>query len=237
MTHGKNTEPGRKTWAWLKELWHILTKYIFSTLYRHPPDYYLGLARDGYAPLVLLPGLTNRWSTMRYLADKLARRGHPVYIVGELGSNMQIISSASRVVKEFMERHDLHGVILVAHSKGGLVGKYYLVHDNADERIRGMVAIAAPFGGSRPAGSFPLKSFKELGEGSTVLRELAKDVKANSRIISIYPEYDTHTLIPEGSRLEGALGNVEIQTGGHNALLSDGRVVRETLRAIEQLSA
>ncbi|MCR4325982.1 MAG: alpha/beta hydrolase [Patescibacteria group bacterium] len=237
MARAKNTEPGEKTWAWLKEIWRLLTKYAYAALYRHPPAYYLGLAQDGKAPLVLLPGLTNGWSTMKYLADKLARRGHPVYIIGELGSNMQAVSSASHIAHSFIERHDLRGVILVAHSKGGLVGKYYLMHENANERVRGMVAIAAPFGGSRPARALPLEVFKELSQDSPLLRELAESVQVNSRIVSIYPAYDTHALIPDGSRLEGALGNVEIQTGGHNALLFDGRVVRETIHAIEKLSA
>ncbi|MEH3089267.1 MAG: alpha/beta hydrolase, partial [Microbacterium arborescens] len=44
--------------------------------------------------------------------------------------------------------HELHDVVLVAHSKGGLIGKQMMTDAAVGPRVRGMVAVASPFGGS-----------------------------------------------------------------------------------------
>ena len=229
-------EPGRKTWAWLKEFWPQAAKHLYAVLYRHAPAYYLGLTKDGKPPVVLLPGITNRWSSMKRFADHVAHAGYPVYVIDELGNNTQLVPDAASIVHEFIAKKDLHDVLLLAHSKGGLVGKYYLMRENADKRVRGLVSVASPYGGSRPARMFPQKGFREMRENSPILRELSTDTVVNGRIISIYPSYDTHILIDGSSRLEGARENIEIQTGGHNSLLSNKAVIRKTLAALDELA-
>ena len=41
------------------------------------------------------------------------------------------------------------GVVLVAHSKGGLIGKHMMLVNDTAGRIDRLVAITTPFGGSR----------------------------------------------------------------------------------------
>ncbi len=48
-----------------------------------PASYAAGSAR----PVVLVPGVYERWQFLRPIADALAARGHPVHVIPELGIN------------------------------------------------------------------------------------------------------------------------------------------------------
>ncbi|MFT2526131.1 esterase/lipase family protein, partial [Escherichia coli] len=76
-------------------------------------------------------------------------RGHPVHVVAGLGSNRRPIAESARQVADLLVGRDLSDVVLVAHSKGGLIGKHLLAFAPAGSRVRAMVAVATPFGGSR----------------------------------------------------------------------------------------
>jgi len=225
-----------KAWAYAKELWHRFSKKIASYWYVTAPDHYLGLVVGGRAPLVLLPGVGNKWGYMQKFGSFFSLAGHPVYIIPELNNNLQSVPEAAATVKHFIESKNLSGVIFLAHSKGGLVGKYYMAHHNADGRALGLVAIATPFSGTSSANSYTHPAFQELREDSPIVMELEKIHNANNRIYSIYPQYDTHIWGQKGSFLKGAAGNIQIPTGGHNALLFDKRVLKAVSESIEKLS-
>jgi len=231
------------------------------TIHRDPPKHYLGYTIDGKVPVVLIPGILGKWGFMKSLGDKISRRGHPVYIVPELGYNIYNIPTSAKTlrslivhiipkrghvppkisrgaeaVRKLIEEEDLSGVVLVAHSKGGLIGKYLLAHHNIDNRVLGMVAIASPFSGSAMAKLIPHDSFKELRADSEIIQDLERHRKANERIISIIPEYDNHVWAERGSFLESAAENIEVPIHGHHKVLFDKKVLSLVLSAIEKIS-
>ena len=103
------------------------------------------------APVVLLPGVYEPWTFLRPLAQRLHDLGHPVHVVRALNGNTRSIPVAAARAEAYLERHDLRGVVLVAHSKGGLIGKHMMLVNDTEGRIDRLVAIATPFGGSRYA--------------------------------------------------------------------------------------
>ena len=125
---------------------------------------------------------------------------------------------------------DLHGVALVAHSKGGLIGKHLLAYDDPDGRLDRLVAVATPFGGSRLARYAVGSTLRAFLPGDPVIRSLAAERAVNSRITSIYPRIDPN--IPEGSRLEGAT-NVEIPIWGHFRILTSSAALAAVVSAVE----
>jgi triacylglycerol lipase len=145
-----------------------------------------------------------------------------VHVVRALGNNTRGIPVAASRAQAYLERHDLHGVVLVAHSKGGLIGKHMMLVDDRAGRIDRLVAIATPFGGSRYARWMLDPSLRAFRPTEKTMAMLAASATVNDRITSIYGSVDTH--IPEGCELPGAT-NLEFPVQGHFRVLADAGVL------------
>lgn len=111
----------------------------------------------------------------------------------------------------------------LAHSKGGLIGKYMMMALDPDVRIKRMVAVCSPFSGSRYAGFMWLPSLRAFSPRNAVTLQLTREERINARSTSVYGLFDPH--IPEGSVLPGAR-NIRLVTGGHFRILGDDATVR-----------
>lgn len=183
------------------------------------------------APLVIVPGVYETWRFMQPLITALHDRGHPVHVLDALAHNRRPVRDAAQVLETFLETNRLTDVILVAHSKGGLAGKLAMAGASGP-RVRAMLAIATPFGGSRYARLLPARSLREFAPSDPSIVELARHLEVNDRIVSVYAAFDPH--IPEGSELIGARKNVRLDTGGHFRVLADPRVLAEVAALAER---
>lgn len=175
------------------------------------------------ARIVVLPGVYETWKFMQPLVTAMHERGHPVHIVDTLHRNRRPVAEMARSVADFLDAHDLSDVILVAHSKGGLAGKIVMTGPAAG-RVRAMLAVATPFGGSRYARLMLSRTLREFSPEDPSILSLARQLTVNDRIVSVFAAFDPH--IPEGSELAGAK-NVRLDTGGHFRILADPRVLAE----------
>jgi hypothetical protein len=191
-----------------------------------PPGFDVGDRR----PVVIVPGVYETWHFLRAIAERLSATGHPVHVLPELGINAAPIPTSADMVAAALAGRGLSGVALVAHSKGGLIGKRAMLQDR-EGRIDRLVTVATPFGGSRMARYTLLPSLRTFHPRNAVIRTLAGERAVNARITSIYPAFDPH--IPEGSRLEGAT-NVEIPVSGHFRILLDPRAAEAVVVAVER---
>lgn len=182
------------------------------------------------APIVIIPGVYESWRFMQPLITTLHERGHPVRVIDVLGHNRRPVADAAETVTAFLESEQLTDVLIVAHSKGGLAGKVAMT-GRAGARVRGMLAIATPFGGSRYARRLPLRTLRAFSPDDPGILALALRQDVNDRIVSIYAAFDPH--IPEGSELEGAK-NVRLETGGHFRILAHPRVQGEVAALAER---
>lgn len=174
-------------------------------------------------PVVVLPGIYETWKFMQPLIEQVHAQGHPVHVVESLRRNSRPVADMAEQVTIYLESKNLSDVILVAHSKGGLSGKLVMVGPAAD-RVRGMVAIATPFGGSRYARLMPLSALRAFSSHHPSIADLAKHDSVNQRIVSVFARFDPH--IPERSELAGAT-NVALDTGGHFRILGRPDVLDE----------
>ncbi|HWH97775.1 MAG TPA: alpha/beta hydrolase [Pseudolysinimonas sp.] len=193
---------------------------------RVPASYTAGARR----PVVLVPGVFERWNFLRPIANRLAEAGHPVYVIPELGMNAGPIPVAARRVTAFLAARDLRGVALVAHSKGGLIGKAAML-DDTDGRIDRLVAVATPFSGSRMADLMVLPALRAFRPAHPVIRRLVGELEVNARITSIFPSFDPH--IPEGSVVNGGT-NVRLDVVGHFRVLEEPAAIEAVLAAVER---
>ena len=221
--------PGQKAWAWIRDYAYAFRYLAPAALDRHDPGAYR--SGDGSkAPVLVLPGVYETWQFLRPLIERLHGEGHPVHVVTTLRHNAAPVPASADLVAAYLTEHDLHEVTILAHSKGGLIGKYVMLLRDPAARVSRMVAVATPFGGSIYARYIPLPSIRIFSprDATTVL--LGADREVNARITSIFGEFDPH--IPGGSALLGAR-NVRLDgEGGHFRLLGTARLLAEVDQAL-----
>jgi len=181
-------------------------------------------------PVVILPGVYETWHYLRPIAERLNAGGHPVHVITALGLNRAPIPATAALVHEQLVERGLTGVAIVAHSKGGIVGKHLMVLDDREGRVDRLIAIASPFAGSAMARIAPNPALRSFLPSDPVIAALAAERAVNARITSIYPSFDPH--IPEGSALDGA-HNIELPVVGHFRILLQQTVISAVLDAVD----
>ena len=219
-------------WAWALDyayvgFWqaHGFLVPADPTRYRTPPPG----SPAGKAPVLLLPGIYETWQFMRPIAHHLHRAGHAVHVVQKLGYNRGTVEDMAHLAAAHLKEHDLTDVVIVAHSKGGLIGKFLLTMSSVAPRVTRLVAVNTPFSGSIYAAFFLQPSIRAFSPYDRTVQMLRTHLALNARITSIYGRFDPH--IPGGSFVEGAR-NVQLETMGHFRPIADSRVLREIDRAI-----
>ena len=182
-------------------------------------------------PIVILPGIYESWHYLRPIAEQLNAAGHPVHVIPTLGINRAPIPATAARVGEVIRNLELRDVAIVAHSKGGIVGKHVLVRDDREARIDRLIAIASPFNGSAMARIAPNPALRAFLPNDPVIAGLAAETAVNARITSIYPSFDPH--IPNGCVLEGAR-NVEVPVVGHFRILLQQALFDAVQLAVER---
>lgn len=230
----------KKVLSWIIDYGYMIHGSVTSLIYHKPPKHYLGYILENKIPVILVPGILGKWSFMKTLGDKISLAGHSVYVVPELGYNLFNIPDSAKKLKDIVEKIDtnknnLKGVILVAHSKGGLIGKYLLAHQNEDNKVLGLISIATPYSGSSMAKLLPLDPIQELNIDSKIILDLEKHTEVNNKIFSICPEYDNHVWAEKGSYLDGAK-NIKVSVHGHHKIVYDKQVEDAVLKSIEEIT-
>lgn len=187
---------------------------------RDPPDAFA--VGDG-PPIVILPGVYETWRFLQPLIAHLHAQGRAVHVLDALERSQRAVTEMATIIETALRAGDLRDVVLVAHSKGGLAGKTVMLGEEG-WRIRGMLAVATPFGGSRYARRLPSRTLRAFSPEDPGILDLGRQREVNARIVSVYAGFDPH--IPEGSELIGAK-NVRLETGGHFRVLADPRVIAE----------
>lgn len=220
---------------WIEDYIHASIFYSKSFIYRESPKHYLGHIVDTKVPIILIPGINTKWQFLKIIADELSKIGHPIYIVRDLGYNRKSIHDSAKIVRNLIDKTDLKNIIILAHSKGGLIGKEILIHFNNDERVIKVIAVATPFLGSDIGKIIPDKAVKELSPQSDIIIKQNNIFHVNEKIISIYGMYDNHVWPTENSILQGA-ENIQIKVDGHHKILSNKNARHIIIQKIEEIT-
>jgi triacylglycerol esterase/lipase EstA (alpha/beta hydrolase family) len=180
-------------------------------------------------PVLLLPGVYETWHFLEAVGLHLNQQGHPVHVVPTFGRNLRPILEMAALAGDYVEQHDLTNVAIVAHSKGGLIGKSLMVADDRGSRIASMVAINTPFAGSDYAHLIPIRTLREFVPTHETIVTLAGNAAVDRHITSIFSSWDP--IIPNGSVLEGAT-NIELPITGHFRILDRPDLLAAVERAV-----
>ncbi|NKX53496.1 alpha/beta hydrolase [Arthrobacter sp. E918] len=220
-------------WWWTLDYAYAAYWQLRGLLFPADPAPYLQAPRRD-RPVLLIPGVYENWQFMHRIAELLHGAGHPVHVVSLLGYNRGEVPRMAALVSAYLEEADLRDVTIVAHSKGGLVGKRAMILPASAGRIRHMVAVNSPFAGSVYARLFLLPSIRAFSPRNGELRALAADLSVNHRITSVYSTFDPH--IPGGSYLPGAR-NIQLDSAGHFRTLEDPALPGILLQALAEPDA
>jgi pimeloyl-ACP methyl ester carboxylesterase len=220
------TSPLQKALWWVQDYAYAARCQVEGVLSRVQPGSFHQGTRN---PVVIIPGVYENWQFMLPLIQRIHDAGHPVHVVTVLQRTKLEIPAAARLVAQHIEEAGLRDAAIVAHSKGGLIGKYAMLMMDPEHRISRMITVCTPFSGSSYARYMLLPSLRMFSPRNALTLELAREEAINSRITSIYGPFDPH--IPEGSVLPGAT-NIALPTAGHFRILGDpetARIITEQL--------
>jgi triacylglycerol lipase len=235
-TGGVSVSAPMKLYWWALDYAFVIGRQLCAFWLQTPPAQFrlAAAASNDYSPtVVLLPGIYERWQFLLPLAVRLERSGFRVAVLPELGWNAGDIDIAAELVLNSLAAANLSNVVIVAHSKGGLIGKAAMVLEaerradgaNLDpiqpSRIRHLIAIATPFAGSRYADYLPGRQLRAFAPANPTLVRLGLSAAINTRITSIYGLFDPH--IPGGSLLPGAT-NIVLPVSGHFRVLETAQL-------------
>lgn len=188
--------------------------------------------------VVLLPGILENPRYLAPMAQWLAGKGHVVHQLPALGWNLRGLNRSVEKGFEALHALGVEDAVIVAHSKGGLIGKAMLLDPRSDGMLRGMIAVATPFEGSslwdrvqrsQVLRRSPLGMFHpEHPELATLIAER----EVNRKIVSLSPAFDQ--MIPGGSFLAGATNEV-LEVEGHFRAVSTPSAWEVVHRYIDDL--
>jgi triacylglycerol lipase len=216
---------------WIDDYFYLVKGRL--SIFIKPPKHFIDHILSHRPTVILIPGVHEKWQVLKTIADPISLTGCPVYVVERLGYNTKAIDYSAKLIRKLIEEKNLNNIIIVAHSKGGLIAKYLLAFDNKDERVKKVITIATPFHGSQLAEFLPVKAYKELKPGSPMIEKLNFQTAVNNKIISIFGTFDNHVWPTESCRLERAK-NIQVDVFGHHKILFDEQVKKIILDEIEK---
>jgi hypothetical protein len=217
--------------------------------------------------IILLPGVYEHWTFLRPLGDVLSRAGYRVTVVHGLGVNRRAVAETSdRLGRALAKKPPAPaGRVIVAHSKGGLIGKHLLIASGAATAA----AVEAATGGDpaeaaasapapdaetddRPLGLLGLVAVCTPFRGSRLARYLVDPsvramLPSDETIVTLGRDSSVNGRIvsifgrydphiPDGSVLDGAT-NVQVPATGHFHVLGAPATHRAVLDAVQLLAA
>lgn len=202
----------------------------------------LPLAADDAPPVVLLHGFIDNRSAFVVLRRALTRHGHRHLISLNYSPLTRDIRAAAellgRHVEDICARTGHSRVDIVGHSLGGLIARYYVQRLGGDRRVRTLVTLGTPHGGTAVApgaGIHPI--VRQMRGGSSVIEELRTPAPGcRTRFVSFWSELDQvmvpiETACVDHPDLDAV--NVRVTGIGHLALPVHPTVAAAILEALD----
>lgn len=208
-------------WGLIIEYFLLLSLKFIAYLKPVPPKKWQNLSADKKT-IVFLPGWHENW----YFFVKIAARLQNYQLFFPKYNSAKPVAENATAIAQQISTHNLSSIVLVGHSKGGLIAKYLI--DNfaeINQICRQVIAISSPWQGSW-WGNFRLHGLYELIPNSSLLLSLNSNQANIKKMIVIYPKFDNHVL-PNKNKLFKGAKNIQLDIIGHTVILQAENAVQQ----------
>jgi pimeloyl-ACP methyl ester carboxylesterase len=193
-------------------------------------------------PVLLLPGFMATRRGLVVLERRLRRDGYCVFSLnlgGLLGTfNTRSIEESALLVREKVERlyrrYDLGPLTIIGHSKGGLIGRYYIKRLGGHERTCGLITLGTPHHGTSTAylaaaatGLFAPSIWQLMPMSSFIKKLKQGPFPDHVHFASLYSKADTVVPFPSGiieDKGRDNLVNIDVEGVQHHEFLVKKKV-------------
>ncbi|EKX63841.1 alpha/beta fold hydrolase [Streptomyces ipomoeae] len=185
------------------------------------------LPTEDKPPVVLLHGFIDNRSVFVLLRRALAQHGgRHIESLNYSPLTCDIRTAAElldRHIEDICERTGQEQVDVVGHSLGGLIARYYVQRLGGDRRVRTLITLGTPHGGTRVvplANAHPI--VRQMRPGSQVLEDLREPAPGcRTRFVAFWSDFD-HLMDPVETACidhpDLMVQNVQVTGIGHLAL-------------------
>lgn len=189
-------------------------------------------------PVVLVHGIADNRSAFTILRRTLRRRGFGRIVTVNYSPLTSDVRKAAADLADQVERvcqqSGYEQVVLVGHSLGGIIARYYVQCLAGDARVSTLVTLGSPHAGSQLARMAPLLVGRQLRPNSELMRELAGPARCSTRFVTIYSDQDA--VVPyRSARLEHPdllVTALRVRGVGHLSLLANSTVAHAIVAAL-----
>lgn len=207
----------------------------FITNNRVAPDF----NRSGRLPIILVQGYAEpSWYFMYGIYRNLKKNGwnniYPVNLFPNINDIREQARIIAKKVEQIKEEQKVSKIDYVAHSMGGLIGRYYIQELNGYKNINNYVSIATPHYGTYTAFLGIGEAAKQMRPKSDFLNKLNSGdfIKPGVKYTSIWTKTDEIVIPAESALLQGSNMMPDIKYVGHFFILwseETYKQIRETL--------
>ncbi len=182
--------------------------------------------------IILIPGYGCTYDYLMPLGNFLEKHGYKIHTPPEITPNIHKISYYVEKIKNYIEKNNLKNVILIGHSKGGIIARYLLKEEELKNKIKKAITISSPHKGSILA-IYSRFNAHELTPWSKTIRGINKQKDDLKNILNIYGIHDKIVIPNRSLHLPGAK-NIKIEIKGHNKTISSPKVWQIILEEISK---
>lgn len=184
----------------------------------------------GKGAVILIPGYGGTFSFFTNIGNYLNDLGWKVKLFAGFKSLEKIDVLAKKLAQEIINSEE-NQLVLLAHSKGGLVAKKMMDdYEEANKKVKMAICFSTPWKGSI-IGQLRVMNLEEMRPNDSLIKEIAKKNKNNKKIISFYSKVDDRVLPNKNLLLEGAR-NIRIEIVGHSRILESKQAWEELGRTM-----
>ena len=225
----------------LSFIWEIIVDIVFFFLY------FVGfynfdtkiISKEKEFPVVLIPGYTmNRGYFFPY-ATGLQKRGYNVFVFSpkKLFDSIEDMAGYLQYkINEVLKETGKEKVILVGHSMGGLLSRYYLQRLDGDKHVKKIITIGTPHYGTKLAPFGYGKNAREMEVNSTFISDLNRDIEdfqKNIDFLSIVSKSDNMVIPYQNGHLTGSERYL-VDHLGHNSLMFSSEIYGKIVNELEK---
>lgn len=182
-------------------------------------------------PILMVNGYLSFGSTWHYQRKRLAESGlGPIYTMN-IGTGRSIKTYAQYVqekVKEIQKETGRRDIVLIGHSKGGLVSSYFrnYLADETETDVTDIITIGSPLAGTHIANFGVGQDAGEMRADSKFHKELRERMDGNLSTRYFHVGSETDEVVPQSSALIGKdpARQLSLKDTGHLGLLFSSRV-------------